>query len=37
LIEQLRAGEGIGSDLARSVGIKGYHSEVFDDGPYPVE
>jgi nucleoside-diphosphate-sugar epimerase len=25
------------SDLARAVGSKGYHSEVFEDGPYPVE
>jgi nucleoside-diphosphate-sugar epimerase len=37
LIDQLKTGEAIGSELARRVGIKGYHSEVFDDGPYPVE
>lgn len=24
------------SPLARAVGTKGYHDEVFDDGPYPV-
>jgi UDP-glucose 4-epimerase len=26
-----------GSPLARLIGSKGYHTEVFDDGPYPVE
>ena len=36
VISQLKTGEPIGSDLARTVGIKGYHSEVFDEGPYPV-
>ncbi|MEM8812140.1 MAG: NAD(P)-dependent oxidoreductase [Pseudomonadota bacterium] len=24
-------------DLARAVGVKGYHDEVFEDGPFPVE
>ena len=37
VIGQLKVGEPIGSDLARAVGIKGYHGEVFDQGPYPVE
>lgn len=37
LIAQLAAGEEIGSRLARQVGKKGYHGEVFADGPYPVE
>jgi UDP-glucose 4-epimerase len=27
----------VGSPLARVIGAKGYHTEVFDDGPYPVE
>ncbi|MFQ5931289.1 MAG: NAD-dependent epimerase/dehydratase family protein [Nitrospiraceae bacterium] len=37
VINQLKTGEPIGSELARTVGIKGYHSEVFEEGPYPVE
>ena len=31
------AGRPLGSALARDIGIKGYHAEVFADGPYPVE
>lgn len=37
VVDQITAGENIGSELARTVGIKGYHSEVFGEGPYPVE
>lgn len=37
VIELLRAGADFRSDLARAVGAKGYHSETFDEGPYPVE
>ncbi len=37
ILTQLDAGEPIGSDLARAVGSKGYHAEMFEDGPYPVE
>jgi len=37
VLEQIAAGQPVGSDLARTVGAKGYHSEVFADGPYPVE
>ena len=37
VIQQLQAGGPIGSDLSRAVGIKAYHAEVFEDGPYPVE
>jgi UDP-glucose 4-epimerase len=37
LLEQLRVSDVIGSPLARIVGAKGYHSTVFDEGPYPVE
>jgi UDP-glucose 4-epimerase len=30
--------EGVaGSPLARIIGSKGYHADVFDEGPYPVE
>jgi hypothetical protein len=27
----------VGSPLARIIGSKGYHTESFADGPYPVE
>ena len=37
IVGQLRAGEEPGSDLARTVGAKRYHAEVFAEGPYPVE
>ncbi len=37
IVGQLEAGEAPGSDLARSVGTKGYHAEVFTEGPYPVD
>jgi UDP-glucose 4-epimerase len=36
VIEQLRRNEDYRSSLARAVGSKGYHSESFSDGPYPV-
>jgi UDP-glucose 4-epimerase len=32
----LRDGMDFRSSLAREVGSKGYHSEVFTEGPYPV-
>ncbi len=35
-LEKLRAGEDYRSPLHRVVGSKGYHSEVFEDGPFPV-
>ena len=37
VLDQLKTGGSVGSDLARAVGSKGYHSEVFKDGPFPVE
>ena len=37
LIERLSRGEAAPSPLARAVGAKGYHAEVFADGPFPVE
>lgn len=37
VLKQIEAGEPIGSALARSVGIKGYHGDAFEDGPYPIE
>jgi UDP-glucose 4-epimerase len=32
----LERGEDFRSDLARAIGRKGYHDEVFAEGPYPV-
>jgi pimeloyl-ACP methyl ester carboxylesterase len=37
VIGRLRAGDDLRSPLAQVIGSKGYHSEVFSDGPYPVE
>ena len=37
VIECLRTGRDPRSALARAVGAKGYHDEVFTDGPFPVE
>jgi UDP-glucose 4-epimerase len=36
LIEQLKHGNDTRSPLARLVGSKGYHGEVFAEGPYPT-
>jgi UDP-glucose 4-epimerase len=37
ILEDLATTGDAGSELARAVGSKGYHEEVFADGPYPVE
>jgi nucleoside-diphosphate-sugar epimerase len=37
IIRRLAAGEDVRSPLARLVGSKGYHAELFSEGPYPVE
>jgi UDP-glucose 4-epimerase len=37
LLNRLRAGESPISPLAQIVGSKGYHTEEFAEGPYPVE
>lgn len=37
IVNRLRADEDIRSPLARLVGSKGYHTETFAEGPYPVE
>lgn len=37
VLQCLRTGEDFRSPLAREVGSKGYHSTVFEHGPYPVE
>ena len=36
LMERLRANDDWRSPLARIIGSKGYHTEVFADGPYPT-
>lgn len=36
-IASLRQGGDLFSPLARAVGSKGYHSQTFAEGPYPVE
>jgi UDP-glucose 4-epimerase len=37
VLGQLQRDEDMFSSLAREVGIKGYHSQRFEDGPYPIE
>lgn len=36
VLDQIKAATPIGSALARAVGSKGYHDQVFTDGPFPV-
>ncbi len=36
VLDCLAAGRDFRSDLALAVGAKGYHEEIFDEGPYPV-
>jgi len=37
VLNRLRAGEDLASPLAKLVGSKGYHDEIFADEPYPVD
>ena len=37
VVECLRAGTEPRSDIAKAVGVKLYHAETFEHGPYPVE
>jgi UDP-glucose 4-epimerase len=37
IIDRLKRDEEVRSPLAQLVGSKGYHSQVFADGPFPVE
>jgi len=37
ILETLRSGEFRGSKIAQAVGSKGYHDQVFKEGPYPTE
>jgi UDP-glucose 4-epimerase len=36
VLQRLAADEAPISPLARTIGAKGYHDQVFEDGPYPV-
>ncbi|MBX2878130.1 MAG: NAD(P)-dependent oxidoreductase [Saprospiraceae bacterium] len=36
ILASLVKGEDYRSPLAQSIGIKGYHDQTFEDGPYPV-
>jgi UDP-glucose 4-epimerase len=37
IIDRLKKGDDVRSPLAQLVGLKGYHDQVFTDGPFPVE
>ena len=37
VLKALADGRDPRSELARTVGSKGYHDQSFDEGPYPVE
>ena len=37
VLDRLRSDEDMKSELAHAVGSKGYHADVFEDGPYPVD
>jgi UDP-glucose 4-epimerase len=37
ILEQMRTSKELRSQLAVQVGVKGYHTEKFTDGPFPVD
>ena len=37
VVASLRSSDDFTSPLARAIGSKGYHAEVFSDGPFPLE
>jgi UDP-glucose 4-epimerase len=37
VLERLRVNEDFRSPLAQAIGSKGYHEEVFEEGPFPVD
>jgi UDP-glucose 4-epimerase len=37
IVETLKTQDDFRSPLARAIGSKGYHDEVFADGPYPID
>ncbi|MBO9581216.1 MAG: hypothetical protein J7498_10030 [Sphingobium sp.] len=36
-LQCLKIGQNFRSGLAQAIGAKGYHDEVFAEGPYPVD
>jgi UDP-glucose 4-epimerase len=36
ILSAIEAGEDFRSPLAQTIGSKGYHDVVFEDGPYPT-
>ena len=36
VLDSIKKGEDFKSELSKLIGIKGYHAEVFSEGPYPV-
>ena len=36
VLDCIKNGKDFRSGLSKLIGIKGYHSEVFEHGPYPV-
>lgn len=37
VLQQICDGGPIGSALAHEVGVRGYHDQKFEEGPYPVQ
>jgi len=37
ILECSRVGSYPGSSISEHVGSKGYHNQVFKDGPYPIQ
>ena len=37
VLERAKEGGGLFSELAGEIGLKGYHDQVFDEGPYPIQ
>lgn len=37
ILDRVKRGDDVLSDLAMRVGSQGYHSQRFERGPYPVE
>lgn len=37
ILKRLKDGNDARSEITRAIGVKGYHAESFDEGPYPVE
>jgi len=37
VLRRIKSGATVLSPLARDIGVKGYHSKIYADGPYPVD